>query len=67
MKKLSVRLYEIASNINFDAGALRQAYENEALSESDKQVISRYMHGSELRSDWFSLQDIAIKLNKVEA
>lgn len=64
MKTLSQRLFDLASGEYFDGAALREAYESELLSDCEKRVLSRYMHGSELRSDWFSIQDIAIKLNQ---
>jgi hypothetical protein len=66
MKTLSERLSDLACGNYFDGAALREAYESELLADCEKRVLSRYMHGSELNSDWFSLQDIAIKLDQVK-
>lgn len=66
MKTLSQRLSDLAAGQYFDGAALREAYESALLSDCEKRVLSRYMHGSELRTDWFSIQDIAIKLNEVK-
>ncbi len=60
--KLSDKLNAIAAGSAFYGEALRAAYETETVSEKDKQILSRYMHGSELSSDRFRLQDLAIKL-----
>lgn len=64
MKKLSQRLQDVAQGEYFDGQALRMAYDSDLLSEGDKKVIARYMHGSEMSFDRFRLQTIVIKLNE---
>lgn len=67
MKTLSKRLYDLAQGEYFDGAALRLAYENDNVTNKDRHVLSRYMHGAELCNDRFRLQDIAIKLQEVTA
>jgi len=58
--KLSDKLHAIASGSCFYGEALWTAYESENITtENDKRLISRYMHGSELMSDYFDMQDLA--------
>jgi hypothetical protein len=60
--KLSDKLNAIAAGSRFYGEALWTAYESEKVTtEKDKHTISRYMHGSELMSDYFDLQDLAIR------
>jgi len=62
MKTLSQRLFDLAQGFYFDGAALRLAHESDIVTEAEKRVLSRYMHGAELSADRFRLQDIAIKL-----
>ena len=63
--KLSKELFNIAQGVSFNGSALREAYESETTTTAnDRQMLSRYMHGAELRSDRFRLQDLAIEFAK---
>lgn len=60
--KLSDKLNAIANADCFYGEALRLAYESETITTNkDKYMLSRYMHGAELTTDRFRLQDLAIK------
>lgn len=65
MKTLSQRLQDVAQGEYFDGEALRMAYNSDLLSDGDKKVIARYMHGSEMSNDRFRLQTIVINLDSV--
>lgn len=61
--KLSEKLNAIANADCFYGKALYSAYElDNIVNEKDKRMLHRYMHGAELRTDRFRLQDLAIKL-----
>jgi hypothetical protein len=60
--KLSDKLNAIAFGSCFYGEALRLAYKSETITTNkDKYMLSRYMHGAELTTDWFRLQELAIK------
>lgn len=62
--KLSQRLQNIADGVYFDGEALRLAYELEhSTTSNDRQMLSRYMHGAEVSSDRFRLQDLIVELS----
>ena len=66
-KNLANRLDGIALGNFYDGEALRIAYELEKIiTHNDRQVLSRYMHGSETQEDRFKLQQICINLREVK-
>ena len=66
--KLSDKLNAIANADCFYGEALYAAYEfDNVVTEKDKRVLHRCMHGAELSSDRFRLQDIAIKFSSIGA
>ena len=64
MKTLAEKLQATAQGAAFYGEALREAYELPYLTYNEKHTIHRYMHGAELRSDRFRLQDIAIMVDQ---
>ena len=64
--KLSHKLQDISDGNYFDGAALWEAYNlDHTTTENDIRVLSRYMHGAELSSDRFRLQDLAIQLHLI--
>ena len=64
--KLSNELNNIAQGYSFNGKALREAYDSETITTTnDRQMLSRYMHGAELSSDRFRLQDLAMQFAMV--
>lgn len=60
--KLSIELQNIAQGDSFNGASLREAYDSESVTTAnDRQMLSRYMHGAELSSDRFRLQDLAVQ------
>jgi hypothetical protein len=65
-KPLSERLSDTAIDVTFDGAALRIAYEDESVTETEKNLLMRWMYGSQTLDDRWALQDLSIKFYRQE-
>ena len=61
-KQIALELEATAEGISYYGNALYVALDHPATTANDRQMLRRYLYGSELSSDRFRLQDLAIKI-----
>ena len=65
-KPLSERLSDTAIDVTFDGAALRIAFESESITDDEKNLLTRWMSGSQTLDDRWALQDLSIKFYRLE-
>lgn len=63
---LSDKLDKIASGHTYFEHALYDALDHPATTNNDKQMLMRYLYGSELSNDRFRLLELAIYIREYE-
>ena len=61
--KIAKELQATADGNSYYGNALYVALDHPEATKNDKQMIMRYLYGSELLADRFRLQDLAIKIS----
>lgn len=66
--EISKGLNSTALNNGYDGKALRMAYDSESITtKNDKDMLSRFMNGAELKTDYIRLQELANEFSKIGA
>jgi hypothetical protein len=63
-ERIAQELEQTAQGCAYYGNALYVAMDIPVADEADKRMLHRYLHGSELLTDRFLLQDLAIKIRK---